>query len=305
MAAPAAAHGGGADGDGAVLQIRRPKRRAGPLRERKRSRSPSPAEATAAGSDVGGKLRETRELQRKRQWRLNCSGGVRQQAEAEEEAGDKGAIKTLETAFDRQRKAATAMSEKHEALRSAYVEEELQRRRRAAGGEEAAAPERGEVSFVNPEDAVLALQPQLLTSTVDRREVGNKWLTGIQEIQLPIDFKIRSVEETEMAKAAAMGDAARAAPGSAGGREDPHHKWFAHNRHEGLHAVAAAQLAAGSAAAADRVSGVENTGAGDGQRQAKHSEADDRAFRRWRSKMRMGAARGFRGSGAPERAAPR
>jgi hypothetical protein len=43
-----------------------------------------------------------------------------------------------------------------------------------------------------------------LKLTTDPIEDANRWLTGIQEVQLPIEYKIRNIEDTEEARKRAM-----------------------------------------------------------------------------------------------------
>ena len=104
-----------------------------------------------------------------------------------------------------------------------YIEDELAKRRGAAGGppagdEPAAAP--GALTaaslYETPEDLRAATAPPGAEGDEDG---ADRWLTGIVEVQLPVEFKLRNIEETERAKAALLeAQRARAAAAARGER---------------------------------------------------------------------------------------
>eukprot|EP00755_Sulcionema_specki_P005516 Sspe_Gene.32973::Locus_16138_Transcript_1_1_Confidence_1.000_Length_895::g.32973::m.32973 len=223
--------------------MRKLSRKAG-LRKRARDVDGDAEEAEEAGASE--KLRETRELQKIRSWKMSSKTGKEEEKEeSPTPAREEGVLKPLETAFDRQKKAVSAMQDKHAQLRQQFVEEELQKRRREAEAKEAAASESG-TEVVNPEDSVLLLKPDLLTHTVEKQDVGNRWLTGIQEIQLPLSYKIKNIEETENAKSEAFKDIAKHKASVEEKRSiDPgHYRRFSYNPQESMTA-AVAQLSSG------------------------------------------------------------
>lgn len=78
-----------------------------------------------------------------------------------------------------------------------YVEQELAKRRGLAGdGQDAAADAK------SAEDELYKIPEHLKVKQSALDEGSSAWTTGIAEVALPIDFKLKNIEETEAAKKA-------------------------------------------------------------------------------------------------------
>lgn len=126
---------------------------------------------------------------------------------AKEEAAQHGGL-ALAGAFAGATGVAPETAEERRA--QAYVEAELARRRGGGGGEAEGA---------GAEEASLWQPPAALDTPAHfEPESADHWTTGIQEVALPVEHKLRNIEETEKAKAALLqrqrqgGGAKRAAP---------------------------------------------------------------------------------------------
>jgi hypothetical protein len=79
-----------------------------------------------------------------------------------------------------------------------FIENELAKRRAGAGGGDAAAAAKTD------EERLWETPAELSTKKTEGAETADRWLTGIVEVQLPMDYKMRNIEETELAKQAML-----------------------------------------------------------------------------------------------------
>jgi len=83
-----------------------------------------------------------------------------------------------------------------------YIEEEIEKRRK--GGEDVGRPKekKEDAKKMNEEDLLYQMPESLKQeSSLDEEEVdGERWLAGITEVALPITYKLKNIEETELAK---------------------------------------------------------------------------------------------------------
>jgi len=82
-----------------------------------------------------------------------------------------------------------------------YIEEELEKRRQA-GPSTKVKEKKEEIKKISEEDQLYQTPDYLKQQSVlDEDEVsGERWLAGIAEVQLPITYKLKNIEETELAK---------------------------------------------------------------------------------------------------------
>ncbi|XP_050237277.1 protein COP1 SUPPRESSOR 2 [Mercurialis annua] len=78
-----------------------------------------------------------------------------------------------------------------------YVEQELAKRR---GKNIDATPEQVENELKRAEDELYKIPEHLKVKGRNSEESSTQWTTGIAEIQLPIEYKLKNIEETEAAK---------------------------------------------------------------------------------------------------------
>ncbi|XP_077218663.1 integrator complex subunit-like protein [Tasmannia lanceolata] len=77
-----------------------------------------------------------------------------------------------------------------------YVEQELAKKR----GKNIDANNQVENDLKRAEDELYAIPEHLKVKRRNSEESSTQWTTGIAEVQLPIEFKLRNIEETEAAK---------------------------------------------------------------------------------------------------------
>ncbi|XP_041993454.1 protein COP1 SUPPRESSOR 2-like [Salvia splendens] len=77
-----------------------------------------------------------------------------------------------------------------------YVEQELAKKR----GKNIDAENQVENEVKRAEDELYKIPEHLKVKKLNSEEQSTQWTTGIAEIQLPIEFKLRNIEETEAAK---------------------------------------------------------------------------------------------------------
>uniref|UniRef100_A0A0C9RQW6 TSA: Wollemia nobilis Ref_Wollemi_Transcript_986_1099 transcribed RNA sequence n=1 Tax=Wollemia nobilis TaxID=56998 RepID=A0A0C9RQW6_9CONI len=77
-----------------------------------------------------------------------------------------------------------------------YVEQELAKKRGKLIGNDAPAAEESKA----PEDDLYVVPDHLKVRRRNSEESSTQWTTGIAEVQLPIEYKLRNIEETEAAK---------------------------------------------------------------------------------------------------------
>lgn len=83
-----------------------------------------------------------------------------------------------------------------------FIENELAKRRAGAGGGDAGGDEgEGGKSKMTEEEALYVTPANLSVRKTEGEETADRWLTGIVEVQLPMDYKLKNIEETELAKA--------------------------------------------------------------------------------------------------------
>ena len=82
-----------------------------------------------------------------------------------------------------------------------YIEQELAKRRGAGGDEggDGAGPSGGGAK--SAEERLWDTPDELRMKKTEGEETADRWLTGIVEVQLPADYKIKNIEATERAKA--------------------------------------------------------------------------------------------------------
>ena len=90
--------------------------------------------------------------------------------------------------------ATTASADEEDPNMKKFIEKELAKRRGAA------AEEGGGGKVKTAEDELWETPDALAVRKVQGEETADRWLTGIVEVQLPTDFQLKSIEETEAAK---------------------------------------------------------------------------------------------------------
>jgi len=119
-----------------------------------------------------------------------------------------------------------AFSVEHEDKMNQFIERKLEERRGRQKDVDAKAPE-GSTQYRSIDERALEDHGhEDMTLTTDPIEDANRWLTGIQEVQLPIEYKIRNIEDTEEARKKAMLAARRGEDESGNAGKSGHHKRF-------------------------------------------------------------------------------
>ncbi|GAB2278164.1 Protein COP1 SUPPRESSOR 2 [Dionaea muscipula] len=77
-----------------------------------------------------------------------------------------------------------------------FVEQELAKRR----GKKTNTPGEVDSDLVHAEDELYKIPDHLKVRKRNSEESSTQWTTGIAEVQLPIEYKLRNIEETEAAK---------------------------------------------------------------------------------------------------------
>ncbi|KAI5564950.1 hypothetical protein POPTR_014G110200v4 [Populus trichocarpa] len=77
-----------------------------------------------------------------------------------------------------------------------YVEQELAKKR----GKNIDATDQVETELKRAEDELYKIPEHLKVKKRNSEESSTQWTTGIAEVQLPIEYKLRNIEETEAAK---------------------------------------------------------------------------------------------------------
>ncbi|GAA0168584.1 hypothetical protein LIER_23266 [Lithospermum erythrorhizon] len=77
-----------------------------------------------------------------------------------------------------------------------YIEQELAKKR----GKNLDVGNQGENDIKSAEDALYQIPEHLKVKKRNSNESSTQWTTGIAEIQLPIEYKLKNIEETEAAK---------------------------------------------------------------------------------------------------------
>uniref|UniRef100_A0A8D8YNA9 Uncharacterized protein C9orf78 homolog n=1 Tax=Cacopsylla melanoneura TaxID=428564 RepID=A0A8D8YNA9_9HEMI len=147
---------------------------------------------------VGERIREEEELLVKDPFKIKSGGLVNMSALKS------GQVKKVDDAYDTgigtQFSAETNKRDEDEEMMK-YIEEQLSKRKK--GEEEANKSEEGGANYCSPEEAALQAVPDHLrqSSTHQSEEMlSNQMLSGIPEVDLGIDAKIRNIEATEEAK---------------------------------------------------------------------------------------------------------
>uniref|UniRef100_U5EZG7 Hepatocellular carcinoma-associated antigen 59 n=1 Tax=Corethrella appendiculata TaxID=1370023 RepID=U5EZG7_9DIPT len=196
------------------------------IRQRKKSSSDEEETVKSDEEDLNSKLEETKERQklRKRQNGVNILGlAVGKKITAEEEVTIKdpfntksggmvnmkalksGKIKTVDDAYDTgigtQFSAETNKRDEDEEMMK-YIEDQLNRKK-GVESDLSSEQEGKSLMYLSPEDAALfALPTHLRQNSSQRSEemLSNQMLSGIPEIDLGIEAKIKNIEATEEAK---------------------------------------------------------------------------------------------------------
>ncbi|KAL9261685.1 COP1 SUPPRESSOR 2-like protein [Drosera capensis] len=77
-----------------------------------------------------------------------------------------------------------------------FVEQELAKRR----GKNIKDPDQAENDLLHAEDELYKIPDHLKVKKRNSEESSTQWTTGIAEVQLPIEYKLKNIEETEAAK---------------------------------------------------------------------------------------------------------
>ncbi|PON43258.1 Hepatocellular carcinoma-associated antigen [Parasponia andersonii] len=81
-----------------------------------------------------------------------------------------------------------------------YVEQELAKKRGRRLDAAPAPDQLDNIDLKNAEDELYKIPDHLKVKKRNSEESSTQWTTGIAEVQLPIEFKLRNIEETEAAK---------------------------------------------------------------------------------------------------------
>ena len=158
---------------------------------------------------------------------LNAAQGVGSEALAlggakkddDKNAVDENAGKALGGAFSTGA-AEAAEGEDPNMLR--FIENELAKRRAGAGGggggEEEEEEEEGRRREMTEEEKLWVTPAELSVRKMEGEETADRWLTGIVEVQLPMDYKLKNIEETELAKQKMLEKTRRGGAGNRGDR---------------------------------------------------------------------------------------
>lgn len=159
-----------------------------------------PNGVSIASLTVGEKILEEEELLAKDPFKIKSGGLVNMST------FKSGQVKTVDDAYDTgigtQFSAETNKRDEDEEMMK-YIEEQLSKRKQGEGGPDSGAAEEGRALYCSPEEAALQAVPDHLrqSSTVESEEMlSNQMLSGIPEVDLGIDAKIRNIEATEEAK---------------------------------------------------------------------------------------------------------
>eukprot|EP00727_Mastigamoeba_balamuthi_P006269 m51a1_g2261 hypothetical protein (274) ;mRNA; r:332895-334510 len=205
--------------------------------------SATPDPSSTPDDDISERLRAIRELQRERSLRP-CGVTAEQltHASSSPPAGsdaDPAAPDTKPPALS----SGAPSSEMAASRMQRYIDQKLaseladQRPRSADGADGSAAPAEGEGEQAE-EQADAAGEARDAEAEAMRREADRtNWLTGIAEVELPLEYKLRNIEETERAKRRLMG------------REDPEpekQQPSGHHRKRGARAETEAIVSAAS-----------------------------------------------------------
>jgi len=82
-----------------------------------------------------------------------------------------------------------------------YIEQELAKRRGAGGDEGGDGAGTSGGGAKSAEERLWDTPDELRVKKTEGEETADRWLTGIVEVQLPADYKIKNIEATERAKA--------------------------------------------------------------------------------------------------------
>lgn len=84
-----------------------------------------------------------------------------------------------------------------------YVEEEL-RKRRGLGEGELGPGERPGTELEELEKDLYSTPDNLKAGKPSEEDAADRWATGIEEVELPVEHRLRNIEATEQAKAALL-----------------------------------------------------------------------------------------------------
>jgi len=137
-------------------------------------------------------------------------------AEKQEEANDGGTGEgsdAIGTQFSKE----TRVRDEDEEMRR-FIEMEMDKRRRGSGRPGPDDPSEAQNTYMSPEDAALSSLPAHLKSSMSKKSeemLSSQMLSGIPEVDLGIDEKIRNIEATEAAKKRAAEERIRKAKSGA------------------------------------------------------------------------------------------
>ncbi|KFB49348.1 AGAP006620-PA-like protein [Anopheles sinensis] len=214
--------------DSAPVKVEFKKKGRKQLRQRKLSNSEEDETETNEEAEVLVKLEETKEKQKLRNRRngvniLSLAAGKKISIEEEVTVKDPFNIKTggmvnmhalkagklkaavedpYDTGIGTQFSAETNKRDEDEEMMK-YIEEELGKRKGIAQEHDNQADAESSAKYLSPEEAALLSLPAHLSQTSSQRSeemLSNQMLSGIPEIDLGIEAKIKNIEATEEAK---------------------------------------------------------------------------------------------------------
>eukprot|EP00992_Anisonema_acinus_P002548 TRINITY_DN10896_c0_g1_i1.p1 TRINITY_DN10896_c0_g1~~TRINITY_DN10896_c0_g1_i1.p1 ORF type:complete len:285 (-),score=110.68 TRINITY_DN10896_c0_g1_i1:62-916(-) len=158
-------------------------------------------EEAQLGSFIRTKMESTRKEQRRRFLKLREAGVPRAKVEEEVEEEKWGLQEKPSTMQDFTEGSGNLLGStiEHEDKMLEYIEARMKERHPVApddsNDDEAAGKSSIDVEALK--DPTQKLDLQLYTEPI---EDANRWLIGIQEVQLPIEYKVRNIEDTEQAR---------------------------------------------------------------------------------------------------------
>lgn len=119
--------------------------------------------------------------------------------DADEEDGEDERAKALAGNFSAAAAAVADTGAAEDPNMLAFIENELAKRRGAERAEQFG-DEEGGARQKTEEEMLWETPDELSVRKVEGEETADRWLTGIVEVQLPMEYKVRNVEDTEKAK---------------------------------------------------------------------------------------------------------
>eukprot|EP01006_Ploeotia_vitrea_P025321 TRINITY_DN58202_c0_g1_i1.p1 TRINITY_DN58202_c0_g1~~TRINITY_DN58202_c0_g1_i1.p1 ORF type:complete len:273 (-),score=50.56 TRINITY_DN58202_c0_g1_i1:81-899(-) len=169
------------------------------FRKRNRDQNSDDEAEDSESKDISEKLEDTRKRQKHRTWKVSFTGAMRTTEKDDEDDNPQWGLQHLNSTLQEYTGSNeghnTALN--HEDKMHAFVEEQIRKRR---GGEEDADGTEQAAQPKSIEAQAVATPAHLTKSEMISTEDANRWLTGIQEVALPVEYKIRNIEDAEVAK---------------------------------------------------------------------------------------------------------